>query len=266
MINVAVAGASGRMGSRLLYVLRGEEDLVLIGATEREGHPDIGRDAGEAAGVGELGVKITGDIAEAAARAHGIIDFTLPASTLANAQYASRSAKAMVIGTTGLSDAEKSRLKELTEGFPCVFAPNMSVGVNVMLEVAGILARLLGEGYDVEIIEAHHKHKVDAPSGTALKLAEVIAEALSRDLSKVARFERHGQIGQRPEGEIGIQTLRGGDVVGEHTAIFFGSGERIELTHRAMSRDNFAVGAVRAMRWLVGKPPGLYTMNDVLGI
>lgn len=266
MINVAVAGASGRMGTRLLSVLRDEEDFVVSGATERGGHPDIGRDAGEAVGLGEIGVKLTSDIAEAAASAQGIIDFTIPASTMANAKYASKNNKAMVIGTTGLSDAEKSTIGKLAESFPCVLAPNMSVGVNVMFEAAGILASLLGEGYDVEIVEAHHKHKIDAPSGTAIKLAEVIAHALGRDLNKVAKFERHGRIGQRPEDEIGIQTLRGGDVVGEHTVIFFGSGERIELTHRAMSRDNFAVGALRAMRWLVGKPPGLYTMNDVLGI
>ena len=155
---------------------------------------------------------------------------------------------------------------KLAESFPCVISPNMSIGVNVMFETARMLAGLLGNEFDVEIIETHHKHKIDSPSGTALRLGEVVAEALGRDFKKVARLERHGQVGERKKGEIGIQAIRGGDVVGEHAVIFFGAGERIELTHRASNRDNFAKGAIRAVKWVVGKPPGIYTMKDVLGI
>ena len=195
-----------------------------------------------------------------------IVDFTAPESTLANARYASSNGKAMVIGTTGLSEDQKKELTDLAANFPCVFSPNMSIGVNVMFEATRKLAEILGDDYDVEIIEAHHKHKVDAPSGTALRLGEAAAEGLGRDFNKVARYERHGAIGERKEKEIGMQTIRAGDIVGEHTVMFCGAGERIELTHRAMSRDNFAKGVVRAVKWIPGKSAGIYTMKEVLGI
>ncbi|MGH7807348.1 MAG: 4-hydroxy-tetrahydrodipicolinate reductase, partial [Thermodesulfobacteriota bacterium] len=185
---------------------------------------------------------------------------------LKNAEYASITGKAMVIGTTGFKLEEQKRIRELAGSFPSVISPNMSIGVNVMFEIAKKLAGFLGDEFDVEIVETHHKHKVDSPSGTALRLGEEIAGALGRDFKTVARFERHGQIGERKKGEIGIQTIRGGDVIGEHTAFFLGQGERIELTHKASNRDNFARGAVRAVKWVVGKPPGIYSMKDVLGI
>lgn len=266
MIKVAVAGVTGRMGSRILSLLIDDIDCEVVGATEYKGHPSIGKDAGLAANIGDLRIPISGNMEEAAKQADVIVDFTLPEATIEHARFASKSGKAMVIGTTGFSNDEKTALLSLTSEFPCILAPNMSIGVNVMFEVAKRLASLLGDEYDVEIVEAHHKHKVDAPSGTALKLAEVIAHSLGRDLDEVGRYERYGKIGERPEAEIGIQTLRGGDVVGEHTAFFFGHGERIELTHRATNRDNFARGAIRAVKWIAGKSPGLYDMNDVLGI
>ena len=266
MIKVAVTGAAGRMGLRILYYLHQAEDLEIAGAVEAPGSPAVGKDAGTLAGVGEIGVEITSDVDQGFGRADVIIDFTSPGATLENARYAKAANKSMVIGTTGFTDDEKSELEQLAGSFPCVFAPNMSIGVNVMFEAAKSLASVLGDDYDVEVIEAHHKLKEDSPSGTALRLAEAAAEGLGRNLNDVARYERYGRIGKRPEKEIGVQTIRGGDTVGEHTIIFFGDGERLELTHRAMSRDNFAKGAVRAARWLDGKAPGLYTMKDVLGL
>jgi len=266
MIKVAVMGVAGRMGGRILSLLRQEEGIEIVGATEREGHSALGKDAGIIVGLGEINVPLSDKIEEAALNADAIVDFTTPVATLRHAEYASKTGKPMVIGTTGFKDEAKEKIERLAEGFPCVISPNMSVGVNVMFEIARRLAGFLGDEFDVEIIEAHHKHKVDSPSGTALRLGEVVAEALGRDFREVARFERHGQIGERKKDEIGIQTIRGGDVVGEHTVIFFGVGERIELTHRATSRDNFARGAIRALKWVVGKPPGIYTMKDVLGI
>jgi 4-hydroxy-tetrahydrodipicolinate reductase len=266
MIKVAVTGVAGRMGGRIISLLRQEQEIQIVGATEREGHPALGKDAGLVAGIGEINIRVYGKIEEAASLADAIVDFTTPAGTLMNAEYASRTGKAMVIGTTGFSEDEQKRIKKLAENFPCVMSPNMSIGVNVMFEIARRLAGLLGDEFDVEIVETHHRHKVDSPSGTALRLGEVVAEALGRDFKKVARFERYGQIGERKKEEIGIQAIRGGDVVGEHTLIFFGFGERIELTHKAESRDNFARGAIRALKWVVGKPSGIYTMKDVLGI
>ncbi|MEM4407436.1 MAG: 4-hydroxy-tetrahydrodipicolinate reductase [Candidatus Caldarchaeum sp.] len=266
MISVAVTGAAGRMGSRILRLLSEDKEFQIVGATEREDHPRVGWDAGQAAGIGNIGVRLSTVIEDAAASADGIIDFTTPEASLDVAQYAAETGKAVVIGTTGFSPEQVVLLRSLAEHFPCVYSPNMSVGVNVMFKVAGFLAKLLGEGYDIEVMEIHHRHKVDAPSGTALGLAEAVCSALSWDTTGVLRFERHGKVGERRSDEIGVQALRGGDVVGEHTVYFLGSGERIELTHRATSRDNFAAGALRALKWVVGKPPGLYSMKDVLGI
>lgn len=266
MIKVAVTGVAGRMGGRILSLLRQEDGIEIVGATEKKGHPDLGKDAGTVIGVGGLNLLVSDSIERAACDASAIIDFTGPGATLEHARYASKNGKAMVIGTTGLGQDERSKIEELARSFPCVLSPNMSIGVNVMFEISKRIAAHLGDGFDVEIIEAHHRHKVDSPSGTAIRLGEEIAEALGRDFQKVARFERYGQIGDRKKDEIGIQAVRGGDVVGEHTVAFFGTGERIELTHKASSRDNFAMGAIRAMKWVVDKPPGIYTMKDVLGI
>ena len=266
MIKVSIMGVSGRMGRAIYRLLDAEDDIQIAGATEIEGHPDMGKDIGLVAGEEEIGVLITSSVEEACSSADVIVDFTTPLSTLNNANFASANDKAMVIGTTGFDDNQKKELEELSSKFPCVFSPNMSIGVNVMFEATKKLAEILGDDFDVEIIEAHHKHKVDAPSGTALRLGEAAAEGLARDFNSVARFERHGAIGERKENEIGMQTIRAGDIVGEHTVMFCGSGERIELTHRAMSRDNFAKGVVRAVKWIPGKPSGIYTMKEVLGI
>lgn len=266
MIKVAITGVAGRMGRRILSLLREEQGIKIIGATERKDHSVMGRDAGVVAGGEQIGVLVSDRIEEAAFDADVIVDFTAPVATLAHAEYASKTGKAMVIGTTGFSEDEKKKLESLAKRFPCVMSPNMSIGVSVMFEVAKKLAQSLGDEFDVEIIEAHHRFKADSPSGTALKLGEIVAEALGRDFKKVSRFERYGRIGERGKDEIGIQTIRGGDIVGEHTLIFCGIGERVELAHRALSRDNFARGAIRALKWVVGRPPGIYTMKDVLGI
>lgn len=254
------------MGQRIIHFLSRDGEVKIVGAAERSGHPSMGSDAGVLSGIGDIQVTVTSELSESSSEADVIVDFTSPDSTLAAAEYASREGKAMVIGTTGFTGEERKRLDELSETFPCVIAPNMSIGVNVMFEMAKILARTLGDEYDVEIVEAHHRHKVDSPSGTALRLGEAAAEGLGRDFQDVARFERYGRTGERQPKEIGIQTIRGGDIVGEHTVMFIGEGERIELTHRALNRDNFAKGVVRAVKWIYGKPPGIYTMKDVLAL
>ncbi|HEY7534627.1 MAG TPA: 4-hydroxy-tetrahydrodipicolinate reductase [Thermodesulfobacteriota bacterium] len=266
MIKVAITGIAGRMARRILSLLQGEEGIKIVGATEKEGHFFLGKDPAVVAGGIEIGVPISDKIEVAARDADAIIDFTTPSATLISALYASKMGKAMVVGTTGFLDDEKKRFEKLAESFPCVISPNMSIGVSVMFEVSKLLARYLGNEFDVEIIEAHHKHKTDSPSGTAIRLGEAIAETLGRDFKQVARFERHGRIGARGKEEIGIQAIRGGDIIGDHTVIFCGTGERIEFTHRALDRDNFARGAIRALKWVIGKPPGIYTMKDVLGI
>ncbi len=266
MIKVSIMGIAGRMGRSIYHLLDAEDDIQIVGATEIDSHADMGKDIGIVVGDREIGAALTADIDEACSDADVIVDFTTPSSTMKNADYASSTAKAMVIGTTGFDDNQKSELSELSKNFPCVISPNMSIGVNVMFEATKRLAEVLGDDFDVEIIEAHHKHKVDAPSGTALRLGEAAAEGLSRDFSSVARYERHGAIGERKKNEIGMQSIRAGDIVGEHTVMFCGSGERIELTHRAMSRNNFAKGVLRAVKWIPGRPGGIYTMKEVLGL
>lgn len=266
MLKVSVMGAAGRMGRRILYFLSQDESVKIVGALEIKGHSALGKDAGLTAGIGKLGVKITADMDESSSKADVIVDFTAPKPTLENAEYAASKGKAMVIGTTGFTPEEQEKLEKLSQKFPCVIAPNMSVGVNVVFEITKLLARALGDEYDVEIVEAHHKHKLDSPSGTAIMLGRAAAEGLGRDFDKSARYERFGRIGERRPGEIGIQSVRGGDVAGEHTVMFLGDGERVELVHRAQNRDNFARGVVRAVKWVFGKPPGPYTMKDVLGL
>ena len=226
----------------------------------------MGRDAGEEAGSGRAGVIIQNTLGDVLQDSQVIIDFTAPQATLLNLQLAAKQNKAIVIGTTGFDPAELQQLKEFTNSIPCVFAPNMSVGVNVLLNVVGKVARALGESYNIEVVEAHHSQKKDAPSGTALKIAEVLAEGMDWDLREVGVYERHGMIGQRKTKEIGVQTIRAGDIIGDHTVLFGGPGERIEITHRAHTRDTFALGALRAAEWVVKQPPGLYTMTDVLGL
>ncbi|MFQ5329572.1 MAG: 4-hydroxy-tetrahydrodipicolinate reductase [Thermodesulfobacteriota bacterium] len=266
MTRIVVTGAAGRMGRAIIGVITGTEGFELVGATEHGEHPSIGKDAGESAGVGKLGVKITRDFGRAIGKADAVIDFTSPDATMEHLEVACQKGVPMVIGATGLSHSQRDRMKVLGKTMSIMAAPNMSVGVNVLLKVVSDMAQILGNDYDIEIIEAHHRHKKDAPSGTALRLGEVIANSVERKLEDVAVYERHGIIGARRDDEIGIQTVRAGDIVGDHTVLFGGPGERIEVTHRAHSRDTFASGAVRAARWIVGQPDGLYDMQDVLGL
>ncbi len=267
MTKVIVAGAAGRMGQRICYMVSRNSALELAAAFEQPDNPAVGKDVGENGGFGATGVVISPGLDAVIDQGDVIIDFTFHKATMEFAQIAAAHKKAMVIGTTGLSGDELAELKNLAEGnFPCVQAPNMAVGVNVLFKLVEKTAAVLGDAYDVEIVEAHHRMKKDAPSGTALKLGEMAASGLGRDLAEVGVYERHGMIGARTDTEIGIQTIRAGDIVGEHTVYFAGAGERIELTHRAHSRDNFARGASVAAAWVVDKKNGLYTMFDVLGL
>jgi 4-hydroxy-tetrahydrodipicolinate reductase len=266
MIKTIVVGAAGRMGGRLISLIKDSTSLSLSGAVETSGHRAIGIDAGEQAGCGRLGVAITDHLPVLLEQGAVVIDFSSPASSLANLVEVAKRKRAMVIGTTGFTSQETDDLKRLARQVPCVFSPNMSVGVNVLFKTLAEIAKTLGEEYDIEVIEAHHRLKKDAPSGTAMKIAEVLARAMNRDLGQVGVYERHGMIGERTRNEIGVQSIRGGDIVGDHTVLFCGMGERIEVTHRAHSRDAFARGALRAARWVVTQPPGLYDMLDVLGL
>lgn len=266
MTRIAVTGAAGRMGQRIIQVLRETADLELGAAVEHGGHPRLGEDAGLVAGGAPSGVTISDSLEMALTGCPVLIDFTTPEATLANLAVCRRLGTAMVIGTTGLANDQKDWIQEAAGTIPIVFAPNMSIGVNVCLRILKDLTRILGGDFEAEIVELHHNKKKDAPSGTALRMGEVIAEAAGRDFAEAAVFSRHGLIGARKKEEIGLQTVRGGDIVGEHTVYFIGMGERIELSHRAMTRDMFARGAVRAAQWLAGKKAGLYDMQDVLGI
>ncbi len=266
MIKVVVTGAAGRMGSRVIANICGGKEFQLVGAVDRPKDPSLGKDAGVLAGCGECGVKIIDSLDGVMAKADLVIDFTSPETTIPYLETAARHKKAAVIGSTGHSPEQRQSIEGLAAKLPVVIAPNMSVGVNVLWKIVVDAAKLLGDDFDVEILEAHHRLKKDAPSGTAMKTAEVIAKALGRDLAKDAVYHREGMIGERKPREIGIQTIRGGDVVGDHTVFFLGEGERLELTHRASSRDTFALGALRAAKWIVGKPNGFYTMADVLGL
>ncbi len=266
MTRIIVAGASGRMGSRIIALSKEYPDIKLTGAFEKKGHKAVGKDIGLIAGIGETGVKLSERLEDIIENGDVVIDFTAPNSTKENVRLLSKKGKAMVIGTTGISKDDMKDMKPLIKSIPCVMASNMSTGVNLLLRVLQDVARVLGDEYDIEIIEAHHRLKKDAPSGTALKMAQVLADATSRSLEEVAVYARKGLIGERTKKEIGIQTIRAGDIVGEHTVIFGGLGERIEITHRASSRDTFARGALRAALWVSGKPAGLYDMQDVLGL
>jgi 4-hydroxy-tetrahydrodipicolinate reductase len=266
MIKAIVSGPAGRMGGRIIHMMEGVEGITLAGAFEQPDHPAVGKDVGEVAGLPAKGLKVAGSIGEVLDKGQVVIEFTHPEPSLSHLWQVADAGKAMVLGTTGFSPAQIAEIHALASRAHLVFAPNMSVGVNLMFKVVGDIARVLSTGYDVEIVEAHHRLKKDAPSGTALKLAQVIAHALQRSLEDVGVYARQGIIGQRTDEEIGIQTVRAGDIVGEHTVLFGGIGERLEIIHRAHNRDNFAKGAVRAALWIVSQPPGLYDMQDVLGL
>ena len=266
IVQAAVVGAAGKMGSRIAQLIEESNKINLIAAVEHSDHPKIGKDISEVIGGTAAGVLLTDQVGKIIDKVGVMIDFTSAAASLNHLREAASKKKAMVIGSTGFSEQQLAETKRLAEKIPCVLAPNMSIGVNVLFKVAADLARLLGDNFDVEIIEAHHRLKKDAPSGTAVKLAQIIASSLERDLEQVGVYARHGLIGKRPDKEIGIQTIRGGDIIGEHTVLFAGLGERIELTHKAHTRDNFARGAILATLWVVQQPPGLYDMQNVLGI
>ena len=264
-MRIAIAGGTGRMGRTLVEAVLGDAELELAAVLERAGHPALGREVGELVGL-PCKVVLSADVAAALAAADVLIDFTRPEGTLAHLEACARLGKAMVVGTTGFSDAHKARIAEAAKRVALVMAPNMAVGVNVTFKLAEMAARILGDGYDVEIVEAHHRHKVDAPSGTALKLGEVVARALGRNLADCAVHGRHGDTGERDPKAIGFHAIRGGDIVGEHTVIFAGAGERVEITVRSSSRMTYALGALRAAKFLRGKKAGLFDMFDVLGL
>ncbi|MBK5517895.1 4-hydroxy-tetrahydrodipicolinate reductase [Pseudomonas sp. TH10] len=267
MRRIAVMGAAGRMGKILVEAVQQRAPLTgLTAAIVRPGSTLIGVDAGELASLGRIGVPLCGDLARVADEFDVLIDFTLPEVMLKNLAFCRKAGKAMVIGTTGFSVEEKQLLAEAGKDIPIVFAANFSVGVNLCLKLLDTAARVLGDDVDIEITEAHHRHKVDAPSGTAVRMGEVIADALGRDLKKVAVYGREGQTGARERETIGFATVRAGDIVGDHTVLFAADGERVEITHKASSRMTFAKGAVRAALWLDGREPGLYDMQDVLDL
>lgn len=263
MIKIAITGAAGRMGKALLEAVQQSEGTVVSVAIERPGSSVIGADAGELAGIGTLGVNIIESLNEAP-EFDVLIDFTRPEVTMDNLAVCLQRGSAIVIGTTGMDDAQKAKITEAGKKIGVVFAPNMSVGVNLCLKLLEMAAKVLGDEVDIEVIEAHHRHKVDAPSGTALRMGEVVAEALGRNLEDCAVYGREGQTGERDRKTIGFETIRAGDIVGEHTVMFAGIGERVEITHKASSRMTFAGGAVRAAEWIMGNTPGLYDMQDVL--
>lgn len=266
MTRVAVTGAIGRMGKMLIEALDQSAEAELTAAVVLPDSSVIGADAGELAGLGKNGVKVVGELSEVVDDFDVLIDFTAPEATLANAALCAAHGKGIVIGTTGFSPEEEARLLAYQSGAAMCKAANFSTGVNVCLNLLQKAAEILGDDYDVEIYEAHHKHKVDAPSGTALAMGQSVADGLGRNLREVAVYGREGQTGARDKETIGFATVRGGDVVGDHTVMFLGDGERVEITHKASSRMAFANGAVRAAAWLAGQKPGLYEMRDVLNL
>ena len=262
---IAIAGASGRMGRMLIEAVQNADDAVLAGALDVAGSPALGSDA--AAFLGQnSGVQITSDLREGLKGAKYLIDFTRPEGTMAHLRVCRELGVNLVIGTTGFSDEQKAEIEDAARDIAIMMAPNMSVGVNVVLKLLAQAAKALKEGYDIEIIEAHHRHKVDAPSGTALKMGEVVAEAIGRDLKTCAVYGREGITGERDPSTIGFATVRGGDIVGDHTVLFAGTGERIEITHKSSSRATYAQGSLRAVRFLAHQPHGLFGMDDVLGL
>ncbi|MDO9542411.1 MAG: 4-hydroxy-tetrahydrodipicolinate reductase [Kiritimatiellia bacterium] len=265
MIKIAIFGAGGKMGQALIRCARRLNDLKVVAAIEADQHPFLGKDAGIVAGTMDIGVLISDDVRKGAAKADVLIDFSFPSSSAKHALLAAEIKKPIVFGTTGLNKKESECLRKASARTAVLWSPNMSLGVNILDTIIGQIAKKLAN-YDIEIIETHHAHKTDAPSGTALRLAETAAAARGVSLEHVAVYGRQGNIGARPPGQIGVLSVRAGDVVGDHTVIFATEGERLEITHRASSRECFALGALRAAQWLVKRPPGFYDMRDVLGI
>lgn len=266
MTKIAIVGAGGRMGRTLIEACHITNDVELTGATEQPDSSLVGSDAGELAGLGKLGVSVVDDLEKAISGCDAVIDFTRPDATLRHLETCRRYGKNIIIGTTGFDEQGKAAINDAAGDIGVVFAPNMSVGVNLCFKLLDIAARVLGDEVDIEVIEAHHRHKVDAPSGTALRMGEVVADALGRDLNDCAVYGREGVTGERDRKTIGFETIRAGDIVGDHTVMFAAEGERVEITHKASSRMTFASGAVRAARWLTDQPAGLYDMQDVLGL
>lgn len=266
MLKIAVTGAAGRMGGHLIKAVTEADGITLCAAVERPEHPMLGQDAGLVAGCGALEVLISDQLEQALADADVLIDFTFPEVTLANAVLCAKQNTMMVIGSTGFTPEQREQLAQITTDIAVMLAPNMSVGVNACLKLLKEAANILGEDFDVEVVELHHNKKKDSPSGTAVRMGEVVASALGRDYNKVANYHREGMCGERSHAEIGMQTVRGGDIVGEHTVYFIGMGERIEISHRAMSRDMFSRGAARACQWIKDQPAGMYDMQDVLDL
>jgi 4-hydroxy-tetrahydrodipicolinate reductase len=263
-IRVVVDGAGGRMGRMITATVHGESGLTLAGAVDAPGSPAIGQDAGMLAGVGDIGATVVDSLADVIETADVVIEFTLPEATLANLRVAVKHGVPMVIATTGFDAGQQEQLDDLTARIPCVMASNYSIGVNALAKAVSMMAETLGDPYDIEIIEAHHNQKVDAPSGTAVTLLKAAADGVSRSVDDVAIYGREGIVGARPEKEIGVHAVRGGDIVGDHTVMFVGMGERVELTHRAQSRQTFANGAIRAARWLMDAPVGMHAFTKVL--
>lgn len=266
MTRIAITGAAGRMGKALIEAVKAADGCELAAAIERPESSLIGADAGELAGIGRNGVKVVGDINAVINDFDVLIDFSVPGATLANARACAAAGKRIVIGTTGFNEAQKAELLGNQKHIAMCVASNYSIGVNLCFKLTDIATRILGDDVDIEILESHHRHKVDAPSGTALRLGEVVANALGRDLKKVAVYGREGQTGARDRETIGFATVRAGDIVGDHTVLYAADGERIEITHKASSRMSFARGAVRAATWLTQQKPGLFDMQDVLGL
>ena len=266
MIRIAVTGAAGRMGRAIIESCHHNDLVRVTAALERPGSEFLGVDAGTLAGVSPLGIAIGHDLAALTGQFDVLVDFTRPEPALANLDLCRQAGKRMVIGTTGFSEPQREQIRAAGGHIPVVFAPNMSVGVNLCFKLLDLAARVMGDEVDIEIIEAHHRHKVDAPSGTALRMGEVVAEALGRDLRQCAVYGREGNTGERDRQTIGFETIRAGDIVGEHTVMFAGMGERVEITHKASSRMTFANGAVRAAAWLMDQRAGVYDMQDVLGL
>lgn len=266
MIRIAISGAAGRMGRTLVAATAQDSRAQLTAAIEHRGSRSLGADAGDLAGIGALGVIVADDLETALSHSDVVVDFTLPEATMANLAVCRAAGKPIVIGTTGFDAAQRRELARTAEALPVVLAPNFSAGVNLTFKLIELAARALGEDYDIEVIEAHHRHKRDAPSGTALRMGEIVAAALDRDFDSNAVYSRQGRNAERERKNIGFASVRGGDIVGEHTVLYAGLGERLEITHRASSRMTFANGAVRAALWLVGRNAGLYDMQDVLGL
>ena len=265
MTRLAIPGAAGRMGKTLIQYIAEAEDLALGAAFEHPDSPALGREVGELTGLNPLGVSVSADARAAVDHFDVAVDFTVPQATLALARVCRDAGKGLVVGTTGFSETELAELQSAQADIPVFMAPNMSVGVNLVFKLLQVAAAALGDDVDVEVLEAHHRHKIDAPSGTAVRMGEILAETLGRDLATDAIYGRQGITGARERKTIGFSTMRGGDVVGEHTVMFAGEGERIEITHRAQSRSNFAQGALRAARYIADRPPGLYDMQQLLG-